>query len=510
VSINHLFPIAAHIPHRTVAGNAAAGGRGGAGIPELDLAPGAGGSSSGGGLLASGTVRLANSIIATNVAGTDPDVTGTVSSQGFNLIGKSTGSSGWVSSDKRGTNASPLDPRLRAFGNYGGPTKVMPPAANSPAVDAGRAFGFPTDQRGQRRRTDFAAVANAPGGDGTDIGAVELTVLPGVASTPFLGTPVVIPTRGSVRIQAENFDNGGEGVAYHDVDPGNNGRAYRSTGVDLQATTDAGGGFNLGWTRAGEWLKYTVSVAATGRYDLGFRVASQAAGGNFHLEVDGKNVTGTMTVPGTGGWQAWRTLTRSGVNLTAGRHVVRLVLDGAGPGGAIGNFNYLTVAATPAVTTLNSAAATYVNNGPAAASNFGQSAQLLVKNHAAPYGREAWVKFNLSSVATIASAKLRLFGNVVNAGSAQIGVYSVPSTWTESTLTWNNRPTAGGAQVGKLTVSGTSAKWYEVDLTGFLKAEKAAGRNTVSIALRGVATSTALSAFASDETANGPRLVVTT
>src|SRR5690242_17504633 len=62
------------------------------------------------------------------------------------------------------------------------------------------------------------------------------------------------------QFEAENFDNGGEGVAYHDVEAANLGGQYRPTeGVDIQATSDTGGGFNVGWTKAGEWLRYAVN-----------------------------------------------------------------------------------------------------------------------------------------------------------------------------------------------------------------------------------------------------------
>ncbi|HEY8184512.1 MAG TPA: hypothetical protein VIF64_00500, partial [Pyrinomonadaceae bacterium] len=80
------------------------------------------------------------------------------------------------------------------------------------------------------------------------------------AGTPYSGAPAAIPGT----IQAEDFDNGGEGVAYHDTSPANYGYAYRSTDVDLAASDDPqGGGYYIGWTYAGEWQKYTVNVATT-------------------------------------------------------------------------------------------------------------------------------------------------------------------------------------------------------------------------------------------------------
>jgi hypothetical protein len=143
-------------------------------------------------------------------------------------------------------------------------------------------------------------------------------------------------------IQSEDFDQGSEGVAYHDTDATNSGGAYRQTGVDIQATQDAGGGYDVGWTRAGEWLRYTVNIAASGYYTVEARVASSALGGTFHIELDGVVKTEPFAVPNTGGWQNWTTLIRRGVYLESGQHTMRLVEDTVGPSsGSIGNFNWL-------------------------------------------------------------------------------------------------------------------------------------------------------------------------
>ena len=115
---------------------------------------------------------------------------------------------------------------------------------------------------------------------------------PAAEQTPFHGTPFQVTDAGPVTIQAEDFDRGGEGVAYHDLTPTTNtGNAYRTAdGVDVKPTTDAGGGFRLSDAMAGEWLEYTIDVADAGNYDLEVRVGSPAAGGTLHLEIDGANV----------------------------------------------------------------------------------------------------------------------------------------------------------------------------------------------------------------------------
>jgi hypothetical protein len=160
-------------------------------------------------------------------------------------------------------------------------------------------------------------------------------------STPVTGTAVALPGT----LQAEDFDNGGEGVAFHDLTSLNEGGVHRTTGVDLQNAEDAGGGYNVGWTKAGEWLKYTVNVGAAGTYDLEIRVASPAAGGTFHVEVNGVDRTGPLTIPATGGWQSWTTIRKTGVSLGAGQQVWRIVMDANGSTGSVGNINYLRLVA---------------------------------------------------------------------------------------------------------------------------------------------------------------------
>jgi hypothetical protein len=159
------------------------------------------------------------------------------------------------------------------------------------------------------------------------------------ATTPYGGTAVSLPGT----VQFENYDGGGEAIAYHDTTSGNSGSVYRSNNVDIQVTTDTGAGYNLGYVKAGEWLKYSVTVATAGTYTFDVRVASSGAGGTFHIEVNGVDRTGPFVIPDTGGWQVWATLSKAGVTLTAGPQVLRIVMDTNGPGGWVGNLNWLKV-----------------------------------------------------------------------------------------------------------------------------------------------------------------------
>lgn len=158
--------------------------------------------------------------------------------------------------------------------------------------------------------------------------------------TPYLGAPFAIPGT----IQAEDFDNGGENVAYQDEETSNQGGHYRtSERVDVQDSNDAGGGYNVGWARAGEWLEYTVNVSNSDTYTIDTRVASNGNGGTFHIEFDGADRTGTIAIPNTGGWQNYQTLVVPNINLGAGQHVMRIALDTNGATGYVGNFNYVRI-----------------------------------------------------------------------------------------------------------------------------------------------------------------------
>ena len=162
---------------------------------------------------------------------------------------------------------------------------------------------------------------------------------PPPATMPFGGTPAAIPGV----IQAENFDEGAQGLAYYDTTAGNSRGAYRATDVDLEPSTDSGGGFNVAKTRAGEWLQYTVNVASTGTYRFEARVANIGTGGRFRVEVDGTDATGLIDIPDTGGWQAWVTVSGPELPLAAGVRAIRLVFATPSSSGGVGNYNWFNL-----------------------------------------------------------------------------------------------------------------------------------------------------------------------
>src|SRR3712207_8069234 len=99
---------------------------------------------------------------------------------------------------------------------------------------------------------------------------------------------------------------------------------------------------HVGHTKAGEWLEYTINVGKTSTYSLVAQwSAGDGPGGTYHVEIDGANVTGTLSVPDTG-WHR-RSVTKTGVSLAAGQHVMRVVMDSNGTYGGVGDFHAIRI-----------------------------------------------------------------------------------------------------------------------------------------------------------------------
>jgi glucose/arabinose dehydrogenase len=142
------------------------------------------------------------------------------------------------------------------------------------------------------------------------------TTLP---NAPYLGVIAQIPGV----IEAENYDIGPG--AYFDSNGGGD-TAYRpGDGVGTEACNE--GGFNLAYVAKNEWLKYTAKVNTTGNYNINLRIASPYANRKVHLEVDGVNVTGTINIPNTTGFQNWQTVTIPNIALTQGTRVITLFFE---------------------------------------------------------------------------------------------------------------------------------------------------------------------------------------
>ena len=143
---------------------------------------------------------------------------------------------------------------------------------------------------------------------------------------PFNDAPAAIPGI----IEAEEYDLGGQGVAYNDTDESNNGGAFRTDeSVDIGGVM--GGGFSVGWVAVGEWIEYTVDVSQAGTYAWTAQLASPDGGGRLRIRFDGNDATGTAMVPmgGTGGWNSYTGIAGSAVTLAAGVQILRFEIEGS-------------------------------------------------------------------------------------------------------------------------------------------------------------------------------------
>ncbi|SNR17254.1 glycosyl hydrolase family 8 [Tenacibaculum jejuense] len=186
--------------------------------------------------------------------------------------------------------------------------------------------------------------------DGTSVGAVTTYTFSNVSANhtikviyedvplppqlPYVdGKPQVIPGK----IKATSFDLGGETVAYHDTTSGNDGDGIRQ---EEDVDTEFGGNEgNIGYTADGEWVEYTVNVLESGIYTIDVLVASAVSNGAYHIEFDGKDVTGLQNVSATGGWTSYSSQKISNIMLDAGEQVMRMFIDK-------GSFNFSTIKLT--------------------------------------------------------------------------------------------------------------------------------------------------------------------
>jgi len=127
-------------------------------------------------------------------------------------------------------------------------------------------------------------------------------------------------------IDFENYDVGGAGKAYYDMDTENQGGEYREDRVDIVSKEDkCGSGYAVGYTQKGEWLEYTVNVAAEGPlpYELSYATGSESVGVQFFM--DNEPITDTLKLEGTGDWDTYTTFKgKTTKKLTKGEHIFKV------------------------------------------------------------------------------------------------------------------------------------------------------------------------------------------
>ena len=146
---------------------------------------------------------------------------------------------------------------------------------------------------------------------------------------PFGGKAVELPGK----IEAENFDipgTGKENKTYNENDADDHGETnYREgTGVDIYKKAT---GYIVGYNQEGEWLEYTVNVKEAGDYTFFAAVASANATSSFNMTLDGKELTGDISVPKNDGEENYDDYNKvqKNVTLPAGEHILRFTVVGS-------------------------------------------------------------------------------------------------------------------------------------------------------------------------------------
>lgn len=135
----------------------------------------------------------------------------------------------------------------------------------------------------------------------------------------YLGTALALPGT----VQVENYDIGGEGLTYHDIDEANQGKAYRlNDGVDLNQYTT--GKYSLGYVATGEWLEYTINVPKAGNYTISAYVGSPNTGGQFTLKFK-NGTTSAFAVSSTGSYSTFKPISKN-FALLEGEQIMRLYI----------------------------------------------------------------------------------------------------------------------------------------------------------------------------------------
>jgi hypothetical protein len=107
----------------------------------------------------------------------------------------------------------------------------------------------------------------------------------------------------------------------------------RNDGVDIESCNDTmTNGFQVAFIEDGEWLQYTVEVKSKTSFDVAVRFASNVAGGKLYLEDENGRISETITIPFSGGYDKWKTVTLKNVILKQGTNKVKVHFEK-------GNFN---------------------------------------------------------------------------------------------------------------------------------------------------------------------------
>ena len=357
-------------------------------------------------------------------------------------------------------------------------------------------FATPTSQTVvQGSNTSYTVGVTSSGGFGGAV-ALRISGLPSGASASFSPSSVTSPGSSTMAVISNSTTPSG---GYTLTVTGASGSSIHTTTATLvvksaspQPTTTALAS-SANPSAGGQKVTFTASLSPS------------SASGTVQF-FDGSSSLGAATLSGGGA-------SVSTAALTAGSHSITAKYSGdptlAGSTSAVLTQTVNAGVAQP--TALLPVADAYVRDGSYGNTNYGVVNTLATKSDAGTgYNRWTYLKFDLSGVTgSITSGALRLYGGISNTRNTNltVAVYAVAdTTWSETGITWNNRPPASASKLATATVVNSTPQYYQWDLTPYIQA---ANRGLVSIVLQDTQNSTDYILWNSREAIrNQPQLVI--
>jgi endoglucanase len=147
-------------------------------------------------------------------------------------------------------------------------------------------------------------------------------------------------TQANSIVFATDYDLGRNGYAYYDNDtadyhvstgkntPGNKGRAYRNDGVDIEPCLDVTtNGYNVSSFEKGEWLQYSLTVPASGTYDITVRYKTGSPNAAINLIQNARPLTKSISLSNANNDTSWTTTEVKNVYLNKGVNKLRVYAE---------------------------------------------------------------------------------------------------------------------------------------------------------------------------------------
>lgn len=258
------------------------------------------------------------------------------------------------------------------------------------------------------------------------------------------------------------------------------------SGVVNESTTDTGGGQDVGWIDANDWMTYSnINIPTTGKYTIAYRVSSLSSGGTLQFEqAGGAVVYGTATIPATGGWQTWTTVYQT-VTLNAGTQSFGIKVLAGG-----WNLNWFSITPVTTSSSKSSASSVFSSSSSVAstayvqAENYSDMNGILIENTTDTGGGQdvGWIDTNdwmtysniniptagkytiayrVASLSSGGTLQLEQAGGAVIYGTATIPATGGWQTWT--TIYQTVTLSAGTQSFGiKVLSGGWNFNWFSI------------------------------------------------